>query len=267
MKRARKKTPPAESSLTKYNAACRAVAAAKTVDEIKKVRNEAEAIRAYAKQADDRELELDAIEIRLRAERRLGQMLAKQKATVGLAKGAARKGVGKRGSAANPRSEITYRDLGIKKRLANEARKFAALSERDFEKSIAAWRTEGTGRVTLKLLQTKEPNPEPTPSEIRAQRIAEFEAMLADDPDQLKEFESQYEYLRWLLEKNLSSGDLPERLNSIHKVCADAYSRLVVIAAAGLEMPGAALRFFSVVTLLNDRIDRIIAAAGKQHRG
>jgi hypothetical protein len=30
-----------------------------------------------------------------------------------------------------------------------------ALTEVDFEKSIAAWRTEGTGRVTLKRLRAK----------------------------------------------------------------------------------------------------------------
>ena len=68
-----------ETTLIKYDAACRAIAAARTADEAKGIRDRAEAMRAYARQARNKQLEVDAAEIRIRAERRLGQILAAQK--------------------------------------------------------------------------------------------------------------------------------------------------------------------------------------------
>jgi hypothetical protein len=53
--------------LIKYDAACRAIAAAKRVDEVKHIRDVSIAMRAYAKQANNHDLEADAIEIRMRA--------------------------------------------------------------------------------------------------------------------------------------------------------------------------------------------------------
>src|SRR6266542_4340007 len=74
------------TALILYDAACRAVAECKTVDEAKDLRDKAEAMRAYAHQAKNRNLEIDAAAIRMRAERR-GELIAAQKATVGLASG------------------------------------------------------------------------------------------------------------------------------------------------------------------------------------
>lgn len=50
-------------------------------------------MQAYGRMAKDNTLEVDAPEIRIRAERRLGELIAAQKATVGLNTGAA--GIGK----------------------------------------------------------------------------------------------------------------------------------------------------------------------------
>jgi hypothetical protein len=75
------------STLARYDAACRAVAECRSIDEAKDLRDQAEAIRVYAHQAKNRDMEIDAAEIRIRAERRLGELIAAQKASVGLARG------------------------------------------------------------------------------------------------------------------------------------------------------------------------------------
>src|ERR1039457_2146299 len=75
---AKKREREAMADLVLYEAARTALAKAKSVDEVKKVLNEAAAIAAYSKIAKDRTLEADAVEIRKRAERRLGEMMAAQ---------------------------------------------------------------------------------------------------------------------------------------------------------------------------------------------
>ena len=102
--------------LVKYNAACRALADAKNVDEVKDIRDKAVAIQAYAKQAKNRQLETDASEIRVRAERRLGQMLKNTPPQVG-ARGRKGPGRGKRSAKTEPRfaESPTLADMGIDK--------------------------------------------------------------------------------------------------------------------------------------------------------
>jgi hypothetical protein len=78
-------------ALVRYEAACRALAEAKTVDEAKDIRDKAEAMRVYARQANNKGLEIDAAEIRISAERRLGELIKAQKETVGLNRGVAEK--------------------------------------------------------------------------------------------------------------------------------------------------------------------------------
>jgi hypothetical protein len=70
-----------------YDAAKAALAKAKQVDEVKKIHDKAAAYKAAAKVAQDKTLEVDAAEIRMRAERRLDELMKDQKATVGLNKG------------------------------------------------------------------------------------------------------------------------------------------------------------------------------------
>lgn len=63
------------TALIRYDAARKAIAAAHRVDEAKKIRDKAEAVRTYAKLAGDLDMQNMAAEIRIRAERRAGQLL------------------------------------------------------------------------------------------------------------------------------------------------------------------------------------------------
>ena len=140
------------TQLIRYEAACRALYEAKSVDEVKDMRDKAAALKAYARQAKNRQLEIDAAEIRMRAERRIGELMEYQRETVGLAKGG--KPYQDTGLEKNPVTP-TLADAGIDKNLADRARKMAAVPEEKFEAALGEWREkvqEETARVTSSLL-------------------------------------------------------------------------------------------------------------------
>jgi hypothetical protein len=108
------------TQLVKYDAACRALTAAKSVDEVKEIHDKAEALRAYARQAKNKTLEIDAAEIRIRAERKLGEIEASAEKASGTRRlGRPRLG-GSHGTP--PKAETpTLAELGISKRLSARA--------------------------------------------------------------------------------------------------------------------------------------------------
>ncbi len=87
-------------------------------------------MHAYGRMAKDNTLEVDPAEIRIRAERQLGQILADQKASGGLSKGAAGAGVNQH-TPQELRSAVTTAprlvDAGISKDLSSRAQKLAAV--------------------------------------------------------------------------------------------------------------------------------------------
>jgi hypothetical protein len=66
------------TQLVRYEALKAALADALIVDEVKDIRDKAEAMRAFARMTKDKQLEIDATEIRARATRRIGEMMAVQ---------------------------------------------------------------------------------------------------------------------------------------------------------------------------------------------
>jgi N6-adenosine-specific RNA methylase IME4 len=127
-------------ALTRYDAACRAIAEARSVDEVKEIRDQAVALAAYARQAKNRDLEANAVEIRMRATRRLDQLRQAQKETVGLS-------VGTRGSrikGARVDDKPTLAMQGIDKNLAQQARVLGAMDDAAFENKIAEARASAS---------------------------------------------------------------------------------------------------------------------------
>ena len=130
------------TALVRYDAACKALAAAKSVDEVKKIRDVSEATRLYARQAKNRELEADAMEIRRRAERRLGEMLAKTPMRMGAD---AYSGGGTLGSKMEPKvsappklSEILELPSPAAKKLSSRSQREARKPEATFEADVAS---------------------------------------------------------------------------------------------------------------------------------
>lgn len=138
------------SALIQYDAARKALAAARATDEVKKYCKQAEMQRAYARLAKDRTMEIDAAEIRIRAERRLGELIKGQKETIGLNPGSKRrKGSSGRkgrisGSAQEPliANPPKLADADIDKKLSSRAQKLAAIPDNQFESRIEKWRTD-----------------------------------------------------------------------------------------------------------------------------
>lgn len=120
--------------LVKYEALKAAIAAAMTFEEIKDIRDKAEALRIYARMANDEQLELDTAEIRARAERRIGELMEAQSGAGFLPEGRPKKN----GSNSTRLSKsITLAEMGIDKHLADRARRLVKeLSDEDFELAI-----------------------------------------------------------------------------------------------------------------------------------
>ena len=147
--------------LALYETACHALSQAKTTDEVKTLRDKSEAMRAYARQAKNRQLEIDAAEIRIRAERRLGELLKWQKENGGLNTGSRGQLVGRDssgGAIAEPpeNSPPKLQDVGIDKKLSSHAQKVAEIPEQEFEGIVGEWRESletANERVTTNILK------------------------------------------------------------------------------------------------------------------
>lgn len=146
------------TELVKYEAACRAVAEAASIDEAKDLRDQSEAMRAYARQAKNKDLEVKAAEIRIRAERRIGELMAAQRDGGDMSAGG--RPSEKTGSKTNPVfAPPTLAEVGIDKKLADRARKYANIPEEEFNGIVDDWKdrieTENK-RVTVNLIAAGE---------------------------------------------------------------------------------------------------------------
>src|ERR1035437_4327793 len=118
-------------TLIRYDAARRAIAAACRVDEVKSIRDKAEAVRVYAKQAGDFELQNQCAEIRLLAEHRAGRLLIEMVKNKGArGEGRPRKdGKRVRRSSSTTTYPLKLSDLGISKDQSSKWQRMAQMMD------------------------------------------------------------------------------------------------------------------------------------------
>lgn len=119
------------TALVRYDAACKALAAAKRVDEVKTIKDKAEALRAYARQVKNPQLEADAWEIRKRAEDKLGELSTMLEA---------RRGNKVKLPAGGKFKKQALKAVGISTSAANRYEQFNRLTTHEKEKRIAKGR-------------------------------------------------------------------------------------------------------------------------------
>lgn len=163
------------TALVHYDAACKALAEARTVDEVIGVRDEAERLRLYGRQAKNRDLIADATEIMQRAERRLGQLLALAKAAGQIAEGRPKN---------CPESEqfprLTYDEIGIDRKLAAVSQRIAQLPQAAFDAMLQDTRE----RIIAKGAQLLNPITTAEKQHARSEREVETGAKIQALPTQ-----------------------------------------------------------------------------------
>jgi hypothetical protein len=138
------------NQLVKYEAAKFALSECVRVDEVKDIRDKSAAIAAAARIAKDKQLEIDASEIRIRAERRLGEMIREQKQGDGLNEGGRPLKTGTHTEPVN--SAPTLASVGISKKLSSRAQSLAAIPAEDFEVTLDEHRAQQQS-VTVATMQ------------------------------------------------------------------------------------------------------------------
>jgi len=129
------------TALIRYDAARRALAAAHRVDEVKAIRDKAEAVRVYAKQAGDYDLQNQACEIRIRAERRAGELLVDMQTS-------GERQPKERGRPTKVSSPTTLPKLGITRDQSSKWQRLARMiDEASFDKAVAQAK-ENDGELT-----------------------------------------------------------------------------------------------------------------------
>ena len=180
------------SALARYDQARQALAACRSVDEIKDIRDKSEAMRLYAKQAQDTELEQWAAEIKLRAQRAIGELSSALETQKG--------GFGIVPTGGKHKAEV-LEEAGISTSTANRYEKLAAIPEPVIEEIIAKSKEAGKPVSAKAVMASVAPKPAPrTPKpapeqagpvvtpiaiqQVQEQQAATDEAMAASDSEE-----------------------------------------------------------------------------------
>lgn len=133
------------TELVRYDSMCRAIAEAYRVDEVKDIRDKALAMEMYFRQAKNIEAERQACEIRLRAEKKAGQLdkkREKQQGARGNPGGQGAKFVG-----SDNTTPQTLKELGLSKDQALQWRKLDDVPDELFEAALTGAKKPTTNGI------------------------------------------------------------------------------------------------------------------------
>ena len=134
------------TTLAQYEAARAALAQATKIDQILPIMDEVEHVKLYARQINDQALLADASEFQMRAERRLGFVIAEAKKAGHFVEHRPKKN---NGNSEEPLS-ATLADVGVSKRLSSTAQKRSSISEQAFEAMVEGMRDRiSAGRAKI----------------------------------------------------------------------------------------------------------------------
>lgn len=163
-------------NLVRYEQARVALAECHRVDEVKDIRDKAEAMAAYARQAKDQELILWATEIKVRAERRAGEMLTSMDKNKG---GDARKYTPSHDATGvvEEKGPPTLAELGIHRNESSRWQSLASMSEEHFETAVATAKdTAGQVTTAFMLREAEKHKPSKRMSKVAEQRLQDMES-------------------------------------------------------------------------------------------
>lgn len=129
------------AELVRYDAMCQAIAEAYEVDEVKSLRDKALAIEVYARQAKNVEAERQACEIRLRAERRWGQLYR-----------AAEKAKNQHVPVDRCDQQKTLADMGVSKHQSSRWQQLADIEDELFEDEVRQPGASTAGMLSKDML-------------------------------------------------------------------------------------------------------------------
>jgi|SRR5580765_2025667 len=139
------------NQLVRYDAMCKAIEACHSVDEVKQIRDKALALAKYAEQAKNTEAERKATEIRLRAERKAGELLSGMKQTGSrVSDNGSNRGVAQDDTP-------TLSDLGISRDQSSKWQQLAAVPDHQFESAL---RDPAAKPSTKGIIRNGKPEPQ-----------------------------------------------------------------------------------------------------------
>lgn len=201
------------SEMVLYDTMVRAIVECHQVDELKDMHDKARALEMYAKQAKNIEAERRATEIRIRAERKVGQLLVAMKRTPPREAGA-QGGYVKAGTSNdwNRQGQSEYAQgvekAGLSPQTAHRWQQLAKVPEHEFESMLNEPDTKPTTAELLRRVPVEVPNPVAAGDYIEASLAAPERVPVRMDPDAL----GIWGRLRDV--ENITSRRMPEELLS-----------------------------------------------------